>query len=130
MKTTSKITLATILALATGGATGTPAEAAASPAIAAVASTGDVIQWHGSVLKPVHPCGYRLIVLGPPGTHFDVYTITRRGSPTLMASGNIPAGGLIGTAVSAPGCELERPTVPVQVVSIASAPIRVDLMYW
>jgi hypothetical protein len=129
MRTASKIALATILALATGGATGTPA-AAASPTVAAVASTGDVIQWHGSALKPVHPCGYRLIVLGPPGTQFDVYTSVRRGSPTLLASGNIPAGGLITTAVSLPGCELERPTVLVQVVSIASAPIRVDLMYW
>jgi hypothetical protein len=129
MKTASKIALATMLALATGGAIETPA-AAASPAVAAAASTGDVIQWHGSLLKPVHPCGHRLSVLGPPGTHFDVYTIMRRGSPTLLASGNIPLGGLITTAVSLPGCELERPSVLVQVVSIASAPIRVDLMYW
>ena len=130
MRTASKLALATILALATGGAIGSRAQAAASPSVAAVASTGDFIQWHGSLLKPVHPCGYRLIVLGPPGVQFDVYTVVRRGPPTLLASGNIPAGGLITTAVALPGCELERPTVLVHVVSIASAPIRVDLMYW
>ena len=125
-----KLALAASLALALGG--GLDASARALPNSTGLVATtvASVRQSHGSVPKPEHPCGYRVVVMGVPGTQYKIYSATNDREPSLLALGTVPMGGFFTVALAGVGCPRERPTQRAHISSVASAPIMVWAEYW
>ena len=130
MSTFRSLALASCLVLAPELVTGSFARGHALPPPSPTLVPLPVFQSHGFATRSKAPCGYRLVVRGAPGTRYEVEATPLDGEPELVGSGTIPAGGILTTAIYAPGCPPEAHTVKVAITSRSDARIRVVLEYF
>lgn len=91
----------------------------------------DLVQFQGQFLMPDRLCGYELQVFGAPGTLFTVQVMQEgQASPQTVGEGFLDATGRAYIALLPLLCEDPGGYSRAELISFATAPVRVDFTFF